>query len=121
MTSRNAVGEALSRAGPAPACSLFPDGDPFGDWAERWLARVTRDAADVAAAADAMDTVNPIYIPRNEKVEKALAAATGGVLEPFRTLLEVVREPFTERPGLEAVTGPAPPRFVAAYCTYCGT
>ena len=99
----------------------LPRRRPFGAWAERWQARVTRDAADVAAAADAMDRVNPIYIPRNEKVEEALAAATGGDLEPFRTLLEVVREPFTERPGLEAFTGPAPPGFAAAYCTYCGT
>ena len=33
--------------------------------------------------ADAMDRVNPVYIPRNHLVEEALAAATAGDLEPL--------------------------------------
>ena len=53
------------------------------------------------AIADAMDRVNPIYIPRNQLVEPALAAATEGDLGPFDALLEVVTRPFEERPGRE--------------------
>jgi uncharacterized protein YdiU (UPF0061 family) len=30
-----------------------------------------------------MDRVNPVYIPRNHLVEGALAAATGGDLDPL--------------------------------------
>ena len=42
---------------------------------ERWRA--------LGPDADAMDRVNPVYIPRNHLVEEALAAATDGDLEPL--------------------------------------
>lgn len=67
-----------------------------------------------------MDLVNPVYIPRNHQVEAALSAATGGDLELFRRLLDVLARPFDERPGLEAYAAPAPPSF-GEYCTFCGT
>ena len=87
------------------ARSLFIDPAPFDAWAAR------RDAllpADRAAVAAAMDRVNPVYIPRNHRVEEALTAATKGDLGPFRTLLDAVSAPYTPRPGLEDHTGPAP-------------
>ena len=97
------------------ARDLFLDRDAFDAWAAR------RDAllpADRAAVAAGMDRVNPVYIPRNHRVEEALTAATAGDLGPFRTLLDVVARPFRARPGLEdyAVPGDATP-----YVTYCGT
>jgi uncharacterized protein YdiU (UPF0061 family) len=67
-----------------------------------------------------MDRVNPMYIPRNHHVEDALAAATAGDLGPFRRLLDVLAQPFDERPGLERYAAPAPPSF-GAYRTFCGT
>jgi serine/tyrosine/threonine adenylyltransferase len=65
-----------------------------------------------------MDRVNPVYIPRNHRVEEALTAATAGDLGPFRTLLDVVARPFTPRPGLEEYAGPGDD---TPYVTYCGT
>jgi uncharacterized protein YdiU (UPF0061 family) len=67
-----------------------------------------------------MDRVNPIYIPRNHQVEDALTAATAGDLEPFRRLVDVLAQPFDERPGLEDYATPAPPSF-GPYRTFCGT
>ena len=64
--------------------------------------------------------VNPIYIPRNQLVEEALAAATAGDLEPFERLVDAVSRPFDERPGLERHAEPAEPDF-GAYRTFCGT
>ena len=72
------------------------------------------------AAADAMDRVNPIYIPRNHLVEEALEAATAGDLEPFQRLVDVVSDPFERRPGLESYAAPAPDDF-GPYQTFCGT
>ena len=66
-----------------------------------------------------MDQVNPAYIPRNHKVEEALAAATAGDTAPFERLLEVVLRPFEERPGLEEFASPAPPGM-GEYRTFCG-
>ena len=78
----------------APVRSLFRDPTSFDGWAARWHAEVARRSPDLGATALAMDRVNPVYIPRNHKVEEALAAATGGDLEPFRRLLEVITHPY---------------------------
>ena len=67
-----------------------------------------------------MDRVNPVYIPRNHRVEEALTAATAGDMAPFQLLLDVVSRPYEERPGLEGYAGPAPAGD-APYVTYCGT
>jgi uncharacterized protein YdiU (UPF0061 family) len=67
-----------------------------------------------------MDRLNPVYIPRNHHVEEALAAATADDLQPLRRLLDVLAQPFDERPGLEPYAAPAPPSF-GAYRTFCGT
>jgi uncharacterized protein YdiU (UPF0061 family) len=67
-----------------------------------------------------MDRINPIYVPRNLRVEEALAAATDGDLEPFEELLELVTRPFDERPGFERYTEPAPADG-EPYRTFCGT
>jgi serine/tyrosine/threonine adenylyltransferase len=107
-----------STAGPAgSARSLFGDPQPFDAWAARREALLPADRAAVAAA---MDRVNPVYIPRNHRVEEALAAATAGDMAPFHRLAEVVSRPYEQRPGLEDYAGP-PPAGCAPHVTYCGT
>ncbi len=105
-----------------PVRSLF-QAEPFefDAWSERWRARLASRASDPAAVADAMDRVNPVYIPRNHLVEEALAAATVGDVVPFRELVDVLAQPFSKRPGLEAYAEPAPPSFGGEYQTFCGT
>ncbi|MCW2995487.1 MAG: YdiU family protein, partial [Conexibacter sp.] len=88
-------------------------------WIARWRGEVT--GGDPAATADAMDRVNPIYIPRNHHVEDALTAATTGDLAPYERLLAVVSSPYEARPGLEDHAGPAPAAFAGGYQTFCGT
>jgi protein adenylyltransferase len=104
---------SLSRAarGDAePARGLVLDLAAVDAWLERWRA--------LAPDADAMDRVNPVYVPRNSLVEEALTAATAGDLAPFDRLVEVVRRPFDERPGLERYAAPGPE---GPFVTYCGT
>ncbi|MCW3009825.1 MAG: YdiU family protein [Solirubrobacterales bacterium] len=101
----------------AARLAFGPGLEAFDAWAARWLARVGEDRAEVAVA---MDRVNPVYIPRNHLVEEALASATAGDLAPFGALLEVLRHPFEERPGLEAYAVPAPAGD-GPYRTFCGT
>jgi uncharacterized protein YdiU (UPF0061 family) len=107
----------LVRGRPEQARSLVADAGAFDAWADRWRAGLSPDGQAVAAA---MDRVNPVYVPRNHRVEEALTAATGGDLEPFGRLLEVLARPFEERPGLEAYVGPAP-AGCGPHVTYCGT
>jgi len=105
------------RGDAAPARSLFAEPSAFDRWSEGWRAELVGDRT---AVADAMDQVNPVYIPRNHQVEAALVAATAGDLGPFRRLLDVLAQPYDERAGLEAYAGPAPSDF-GRYRTFCGT
>lgn len=105
-----------------PLDELFHDGQALSGWLGRWRQRVAQESIDGAARGIAMNAVNPLYIPRNQRVEEALAAASDrGDLELFERLLEVVANPFEERPGLEIYAEPAPPAVTAAYRTFCGT
>ena len=89
----------------------FVDLAGFDAWEQRWAA--------LAPDRGAMDRVNPVYIPRNARVEEALTAAVAGDLAPFEQLLSVVQQPFDERPGRERYAEPAPDD--GDYRTFCGT
>ena len=95
--------------------------DLLADWTTRWRARVAAEQPDGHVVADAMDLVNPAYVPRNHLVEEALAAAEQGDMEPYERLVDVVTRPFDEHPGLERYAEPAPDDFTAGYRTFCGT
>ena len=97
---------------------LVDDSVRWLDWQSRWLADITTDPQ---STADAMDRVNPAYLARNHLVEEALAVAATGDLAPTEALLDVLRDPFTVRPGLDRYAAPAPASFTAAYVTFCGT
>ncbi|WP_297468627.1 protein adenylyltransferase SelO family protein, partial [Acidithiobacillus sp.] len=99
----------------------FANPAPFDLWLAQWQARLAHESSTAEARAEAMDQVNPIYIPRNHKVEEALAAATQDQdLTLFKALLAVLEQPFAERPGLESYTQPAPEDF-GPFKTFCGT
>jgi uncharacterized protein YdiU (UPF0061 family) len=95
-----------------PVRGLFVDLAGFDGWLARWQA--------LAPDADAMDRVNPVYIPRNHLVEEALTAATAGDIDPLSRLLAAVTAPYAEQPGLERYAAAAPDDF-GAYRTFCGT
>lgn len=105
------LGQA-ARGDDRPARGMVLDLAAFDAWAGRWAA--------LKPDAGLMDSVNPVYIPRNHLVEEALAAATEGDMAPFNRFLDVVRSPFQERRGLERYTE-GPPEGFGAYRTFCGT
>ncbi|MFE4228867.1 YdiU family protein [Arthrobacter sp. NPDC056886] len=107
---RNLGKAARGQAEPARGQVLDPA--RFDAWVTRWRA--------LAPDADAMDQVNPVYIPRNHLVEEALAAATGGNMGLLERLMDAVTSPFDERPGLEHYAAAAPESF-GPYRTFCGT
>jgi uncharacterized protein YdiU (UPF0061 family) len=103
---------AAARGETEPVRGLVLDLAAIDGWLERWRA--------LAPDGQAMDQVNPAYIPRNHLVEEALTAAVEGNLEPLGRLLEAVSAPFDERPGFERYAAPAPEGF-EDYVTFCGT
>jgi len=111
------------RGDTTPVRARFNYAADFDAWLTRWQARLAQehgtDQAQLAIAAR-MDTVNPLYVPRNHRVEAALEAAKTGNLSPFHALLAAVTQPFTARTEWAAFAEPAPPS-AGAFTTFCGT
>ncbi|KAB2585652.1 hypothetical protein BS297_09260, partial [Rhodococcus erythropolis] len=82
---------------------------------------LTENGHGAAETASAMDRVNPLYIPRNHRLDAALRAATDGDLAPFEKLLEVVTHPFGRRDEWADYTEAAPQSFSETFQTFCGT
>jgi uncharacterized protein YdiU (UPF0061 family) len=101
-----------ARGDTEPVRGMFMNLAGFDEWLTRWRA--------LSPNGDAMDRVNPVYIPRNHLVEEALTAATDGDLDPLERLLDAVRAPYDQRPGLDRYAEPAPEDF-GKYRTFCGT
>ncbi|MEH7827395.1 protein adenylyltransferase SelO [Gemmobacter denitrificans] len=110
-----ALADAAEGGGPG---LVFERGALLADWLGRWRVRLGGNAA---MAAQAIRATNPIYIPRNQRVEEALTAAEEGDIAPFQKLLAVLADPFTNRPGQEAFALPAPQAFMSGFRTFCGT
>ena len=74
--------------------SLFTDKQMGKDWLKNW-----RNTAQVTKSALAkMRAANPIYIPRNHRVEEAIRAAEdAGDYCPFKSLAALVAAPFTQQ------------------------
>ena len=100
---------------------LFDEPQVFDQWYASWLERLARDSMTVDKRIASMNEVNPIYIPRNHKVEEALQAAEQDAnYALFEELMQVLEKPFEQRDGLEAYEAPAPKDF-GPYKTFCGT
>jgi uncharacterized protein YdiU (UPF0061 family) len=118
LTFRALAGAAESDDG--PFLSRFLDRTAAADWLGAWRARLARDAGDPAQRPAALRRANPAFIPRNHRVEQALAAAHDGDLRPFARLHAVLSRPFEDQPDAAAFAAPpAPGEEVRA--TFCGT
>ncbi|SDO11286.1 protein adenylyltransferase SelO [Alkalicoccus daliensis] len=92
----------------------------FKNWQERWIARQDSQEETKAAAIELMQSNNPAVIPRNHRVEEALAAADEGDYSVMHELLEVLSQPYNlEESKAEYCTPPGPANV--PYRTYCGT
>ncbi len=101
---------------------LYADDTALKAWLLRWHARLNSESIAPAQRAQAMRAVNPVYIPRNHKVEQALSAAVDQAdYAPFEKLLAVLQQPFDEKADLADYAVPAPADQSAYYQTFCGT
>jgi uncharacterized protein YdiU (UPF0061 family) len=101
--------------------ALFPPESNIDAWLGDWRARLAKEGATPEARAAAMRRVNPLYIPRNHRVEAALNAASGhGDFAPFHHLLAIVQRPFDEQPGAAGFEQP-PAAGERVLQTFCGT
>lgn len=93
---------------------------PFVQWYARWQARLGQEEKPLSASLALMQQTNPAIIPRNHNVEHALNAAVDGNIKPFRALLSLLKDPYTQRDALTPYQSPPPPQE-RVYQTFCGT
>lgn len=106
-----------------PLRRLFSQNPPaLEEWVLRWSTCMRHDNGDLNERLAEMRRANPMYIPRNYQVERALdAAVRRNDLGHFERLLGVVGRPFEERTSDLRFAEPAPPEETAGYRTFCGT
>ena len=103
-----------------PAASLFRSAD-FEQWLTHWRARLNRQSESWETSRTQMRTHNPAVIPRNHRVEEALAAAVDRAdLTRMEHLLDVLSVPYQDLPKDNDYHLPPPPS-APPYKTFCGT
>jgi len=94
---------------------------PFREWRERWMTRRARQPQPADEAIALMRRSNPAVIPRNHKVEEALAAATDAAdLRPLDRLLAALAAPYDYAAASPELSTPAAADAIP-YRTFCGT
>ncbi len=112
------LSHALESGNDDTVLGLFITPEAITAWLGDWRARL--NGVDRSDALALMRRMNPVFIPRNHRVEEAIQAGNRGDFEPFHQLNKVLRQPFTEQPEFgEYEQAPAPDEVVQA--TFCGT
>ena len=101
--------------------SLFKQPDKIEQWLQKWRQRLQQEESEDTERQQAMQQVNPVYIPRNHQVEAVIRAAEdNNDFAPFHALHEVLQQPYTVQPGKEQYMQPPQPHEIVQQ-TFCGT
>ena len=92
----------------------------FGNFESRWRQRIEQQEAAPADIAKLMNSVNPLFIPRNHRVEQAIDQAVDGDLSVFEDLNNALAKPFDEQTEFSHYAE-APERHERVARTFCGT
>lgn len=90
----------------------YPKGEELNSFLKEWKGRV----GDVSH----LDQLNPLVIPRNHQVEKAIAKAYQGDFEHFHKMLLAIRTPFSCQSNHKEFAK-APSKEERVFQTFCGT
>jgi serine/tyrosine/threonine adenylyltransferase len=90
------------------------------DWTDLWHARLAEDKADLATRIKTMRNANPVYVPRNHRIEQAIQAANAGDINPFNRLVNVLTKPYENQPENRDLAS-APTAIEEVMETFCGT
>ena len=93
--------------------------DDFKNWTNEWEKRLKQNNSS-DKYLELMKKTNPIVIPRNQKVEDALADADKGNLETMNKLLKVLSNPYSDQENIIEFQKPTPIGN-EKYQTFCGT
>ncbi|WP_407181194.1 protein adenylyltransferase SelO [Bradyrhizobium sp. STM 3562] len=100
---------------------LFAEPEAFDEWLPRWRQRIGEEPQSAQERRAAMRAANPVFIPRNHRVEAAIRAAMDrDDYAPFETLLTVLSKPYQDQPAFADYELPPQPHERVCQ-TFCGT
>ncbi len=97
---------------------LYNDKD-FKNWKKRWEYRLLKNNNSLKKSIKLMRNNNPLFIPRNHKIEEVLEAAEQNNLNPLKKILEILEKPYKEHKEKEEYQSPSISN--KKYQTFCGT
>ena len=89
-------------------------------WINNWKKRANSNKTSNQKQIELMKKSNPVVIPRNHKVEEALAAAEEGNFEVVINLLSILKKPYDLQKNSADYQSP-PLLSDQKYQTFCGT
>ncbi len=99
---------------------FFVDRDAVDAWARRYAARLRDEDSEDAERRRRMNRVNPKYVLRNYLAQRAIEQAQQKDFSEIDRLLTVLRDPFTDRPGMESYAA-APPDWGKRLVVSCSS
>ena len=120
LTFRRLCDVAEDPSRDAPVRELFRDPELYDGWASRWRARLGSETLAPELRKEKMRLVNPAVIPRNHRVEEAIASAREGDLRPFESLHRALCHPFVDAAEFAHLANAPLPRE-RVLRTFCGT
>jgi uncharacterized protein YdiU (UPF0061 family) len=99
---------------------LFTESSNVDEWLRDWRERLASDPQTVTERVTSMRAANPLFIPRNHRVQAALAAAEGGDYSLFHKLLGILQRPYDDQAEVSEYSQPPQPSERVLQ-TFCGT
>lgn len=89
------------------------------DFYQLWQKRVQNQDLETETIKEEMNRVNPVFIPRNHKIEQVIEAGLKGDFSLFHEMNEVLKKPYEEQAVFSSYKlAPRPEQVVQA--TFCG-
>ncbi len=90
------------------------------NWLPSWVTRLEKEKMNEKDRLALMQQVNPVYIPRNHQIEKAIVEGVEGNFDRFNSMVMVLKTPYIFQLGFEEFEKtPGEEEIVTK--TFCGT
>jgi uncharacterized protein YdiU (UPF0061 family) len=98
----------------------FKEQGKIKEWLKNWKLAIKELNKDTGEIVSNMESINPVYIPRNHNIDKAIKASYEEDLNPMNELLDALKDPFEENEKYLHLALP-PKDEEKILQTFCGT
>lgn len=105
---------------PKTYADRFADPVAAQAWLQTYLLRLEQQGGEAAERIATMNQANPLYVLRNHLAETAIRAAKQGDASEIATLVDLLRDPYTARPGYESYAA-LPPEWACSLEVSCSS